>query len=450
MRGLLGDPVACNSLIDRFGSPVNVIDAAPLSRNAAELVLAGERLGVEVRVFFARKANKALSLVAAADRAGHGVDVASLAELQQALAAGVPADRVVLTAAVKSRNLLEAAVSAGVMVAADTVAELTELTSIAADVARTARVLLRIAPSPAHGLPPTRFGELPELWLRALGGGPEPGRAIVGVHAHLHGYRVDHRLFALGECLHLVDALIAAGHHPAFIDLGGGVPMSYLDDPEEWRRFWEALRSPHAAESLTWKDARLETVYPYYQEPVRSGWLDDLLKGQAPGHSGTAARELQRRGLALHLEPGRCLLDGCGLTLARVVFVKCRSDGVPLVGLEMNRTQCRSTSDDFLVDPVLVRRGTPGPAADGFLVGAYCIEDELILQRRMHFPNGVAPGDVVAFVNTAGYQMHILESASHQIPLATNVVQTGEGFVRDPIDEPGNAGPSSAQMAQSK
>ena len=130
--------------------------------------------------------------------------------------------------------------------------------------------------------------------------------------------------------------------------------------------------------------------------------------------------------------------------------MKRRSDGVPLVGLEMNRTQCRSTSDDFLVDPVLVRSGAPGPAAEGFLVGAYCIEDELILQRRMHFPNGVAPGDVVAFVNTAGYQMHILESASHQIPLATNVVRTSEGFTRDPIDEPAAAGPLSAQMAQSK
>ncbi len=147
-----------------------------------------------------------------------------------------------------------------------------------------------------------------------------------------------------------------------------------------------------------------------------------------------AGHALQRRGLRLHLEPGRSLVDGCGLTLARVAFVKRRSDGVGLVGLEMNRTQCRSTSDDFLVDPIRVRRSEPGEAFEGFLVGAYCIENELILLRRMHFPDGVAPGDVVALVNTGGYLMHILESASHQIPLARNVVRTTAGFVVDAID----------------
>ena len=72
---------------------------------------------------------------------------------------------------------------------------------------------------------------------------------------------------------------------------------------------------------------------------------------------------------------------------------------------------------------------------EGFLVGAYCIEDELILRRRMRFPNGVAPGDVIAVPNTAGYFMHILESASHQIPLAKNVVLGGTSAQLDRIDE---------------
>ena len=94
----------------------------------------------------------------------------------------------------------------------------------------------------------------------------------------------------------------------------------------------------------------------------------------------------------------------------------------------MNRTQCRSTSDDFLVDPLLLRpaatRGEPRPAPiEGYLVGAYCIERELLTWRRLRFPHGVAVGDIVVFPNTAGYLMHILESASHQIPLARNLVR---------------------------
>jgi hypothetical protein len=96
---LLADPATCAGLLERFGSPVNVIDPAPLVRNAAELVAAGAARGVEVRVRFARKANKALALVDAALAAGHGVDVASLAELAQVLQAGAPPERVILSAA---------------------------------------------------------------------------------------------------------------------------------------------------------------------------------------------------------------------------------------------------------------------------------------------------------------------------------------------------------------
>ena len=133
------------------------------------------------------------------------------------------------------------------------------------------------------------------------------------------------------------------------------------------------------------------------------------------------------------------MLDGCGLTLATVAFRKATSDGIPLVGLHMNRTQVRSTSADFMVDPRWVRpphAGDPSPPLEGFLVGAYCVEDELILRRRLRFPRGVARGDIAAFVNTGGYLMHILESASHQLPLAATVVRDGDRWVRDGIDAP--------------
>lgn len=88
----------------------------------------------------------------------------------------------------------------------------------------------------------------------------------------------------------------------------------------------------------------------------------------------------------------------------------------------MNRTQCRTTSDDYLIDPLHITDEANGEELEAFLVGAYCIEDELILRRRIRFPRGVKAGDIIGIPNTAGYFMHILESASHQIPLAKNVV----------------------------
>jgi diaminopimelate decarboxylase len=78
---------------------------------------------------------------------------------------------------------------------------------------------------------------------------------------------------------------------------------------------------------------------------------------------------------------------------------------------------------------------SPSRPIDGYLVGAYCIERELLTWRRLRFPHGVEVGDIVIFPNTAGYLMHILESASHQIPLARNVVMSADGRAEiDPID----------------
>lgn len=239
--------------------------------------------------------------------------------------------------------------------------------------------------------------------------------------------------------------------------------MRYLSEKHEWDAFWTQHREDIAAgrPTRTWRGDGLgirreegpdgpravgaPDMYPYWQELTRGPWLDRVLRGEvAPGVS--AAEALRARGLVLHCEPGRSMLDGCGMTLARVAFRKRTSDGVPLVGLEMNRTQCRSTSADFLLDPALVpvagsSGGTAEEEASGceplegaFLVGAYCIEAELILRRAFDLPHGVRVGDAIALPNTGGYLMHILESASHQIPLAANVVRTAHGPRRDDID----------------
>lgn len=422
MDDLLGDPSVIAQLLETHGSPVNVIEPSALSRNAAELVDAGREAGVDLKVFYARKANKAHALVTEARDAGHGVDVASLAELSQVLDLGMPPERVIVSAAVKSDQMLLRAVRSGVTISVDHVAELHRIADLS-DPGRPTPVAPRLAPHPDTGVPPTRFGELADVWLETLAE-PIDGVEVTGLHVHLHGYAAEDRARAIAEATRLSGALGERGHRLHFLDLGGGVPMSYLDDAAEWDSFWGAMRAPHEPESLTWRDHALGYVYPFHQSPTRGAWLRELLSLRPDG-GATCAELLRDAGLALHLEPGRSLVDGCGVTLARVAFLKTRSDGVPLVGLEMNRTQCRSTSDDFLVDPVLVRTQPAGAPCDGFLVGAYCIEDEIILRRRMHFPDGVAPGDVVALINTGGYLMHILESASHQLPLARNVVWPG-------------------------
>lgn len=415
------------ALLNTFASPVNVLNAGPMTRNIDELVAAGDEAGVDVRIYFARKANKALTFVDAVKEAGHGVDVASFRELSQVIDSGVPGERIIVSAAIKTDELLDLALEHGVTVSVDNVGELERLQALTRG--RRALIAPRIAPDPAK-LPPTRFGERSAVWAQALSRHWD-AVTVRGLHAHLHGYDVKDRQTALGEALWLVDHLREAGHAPEFVDLGGGIPMSYLDDAGQWNNFQATRKAMVDGMSppFTWKAHPLSTVYPFHQSPVRGQWLAQLLASEE-------GQGLKERGLRLHLEPGRSLLDGCGIIYAEVAFVKQRSDGLPLVGLAMNRTQLRTTSDDYLIDPLHLPAGVlPGEELEAYLVGAYCIEDELIMRRRIRFPRGVAVGDIIAFPNTAGYFMHILESASHQIPLALNVADNGSGeYVLDRID----------------
>ncbi|MFC5939711.1 alanine racemase [Corynebacterium choanae] len=447
MQTLLDAPERLREAVATYGSPINIVNPAALPACAAELVAAGRRHDVAVEIFFARKANKALSFVDAARDAGHGIDVASLRELAQVLARGVDPAKIIVSAAIKPAALLRLAVEHGVTVSIDNPTEMSRLAAIATQLGRQTPIAFRIATDPAYHRP-TRFGERPATWCQLLADGLPSGLTLVGVHLHLHGYSAADRAQALGDALQVVDAATAAGHQLTFVDLGGGIPMSYLSSATQWETFQQA-RAELAAHPIadptkqwTWNNDPLSNHYPFYQQPIRGEWLTTLLTATITcgGKPSTVAAALRTRGLALHLEPGRSVLDGGGMTVAEVIHIKHRTDGVGLVVCGMNRTQCRTTSDDILLDPILVPQpdaptgGTDAPFT-GFLVGAYCIEDEVLVRRAMHFPHGVHPGDLIAIPNTAGYFMHILESASHQIPLAHTLTLTGnDELVLDDID----------------
>ncbi|UFU03643.1 alanine racemase [Ruania suaedae] len=444
MDRLLADPERCVQLLEEFGSPVNLLDFRPLERHVRRLHEVAVAQGVDLGVFVARKANKAVGLIDAARAAGAGVDVASWTELDQSLRAGMPCERIIVSAAVKDRRLLATALESGAVLSIDNRDELTDLIEEAGRSGLTARVALRLS-IVAPGVAATRFGLPAQQWMHDLDSVDTRHLNIVGLHFHLHGYAVADRVAGLREAMKTVPILRAQGHPVRFVDMGGGLPVRYLADERQWRDFWYRLGSEPSR--LTWRgdtlgmtdptaDRPSPEVYPFWQPLDAGTWLHEVLTSHLDQHR-TVAEGLAELELALHCEPGRAMLDGCGLTLARVAFRKQTSDGEPLVGLFMNRTQMRSTSRDVLLDPLWIRPDggrPPSEPGDGFLVGAYCIEEELLLRRRLRFPAGVGRDDIAVFVNTGGYLMHILESPSHQLPLAATVVADGGSWRRDAVD----------------
>ncbi len=429
--------------IRRWGSPLNVLNVEPFKRNIRSLQRVGEQRDLDLQVFFARKANKCLAFVEAAQQVDAGVDTASDVELSQVLDAGVDPKRVICTAAIKNDALLQRCIANDVVIAIDNADELRATERIAGQVHRAARVALRISGFQHDGQKlHSRFGvDIDQLKPFVQLFWPHPNTHVVrltGLHFHLDGYSADQRVSAIQQSLHGVDWLRERGHVIEFLDIGGGVPISYLESEQQWDTFWQqhelALQGEHP--EITYRNHALgrhasegtvsgkPNSYPYWQALVQDAWLEHILDADFEG--STIADAVRQRDLQLRCEPGRSILDGCGMTVARVEFRKQHPDGYWLIGLSMNRTQCRTSSDDFLVDPLLLPADTcpqdRTEPMEGYFVGAYCTESELIALRRMRFRQGVAIGDLVVFPNTAGYLMHFLESRSHQFPLAENVV----------------------------
>ena len=446
--------------IQQHGSPLNLLCTAPMDRNIGELCSAAHDRGVDLKVFFARKSNKAISFVDQTIRSKAAVDTASENELQQCLDRGVAAADLICTAAIKDDSLMRCCLRNNVCVSVDNLDETIALAELAKAMNIRGRIAIRLGGFEHHAK---------KLWTRfgfdvddetSITQVSQTNLSIEGVHFHLDGYDPTQRVSAIGQSLQWVERLRASGHPVGFLDIGGGFPINYLEHGSQWHAFWEHLRESLCGrrDPITYRNHPLgHTVadgnvhgspqsYPYYQTPVRQQWLESILDAKIDGVA--LSQRLVQLNLQLRCEPGRSLMDGCGMTVTRVEYVKTNAIGDTLVGVSMNRTQCRTSSDDFLVDPIVIAgprvdavhgvdAGEQATARQGYLVGAYCTESELIQLRRLSFPNGIRRGDLIVLPNTAGYLMHFLESRSHQLPLAKNIIvdmATGETEI-DPIDK---------------
>lgn len=433
--------------IQEEDSPINIHHLGPFVENIQSYQQVFQKYELRHGIYFARKANKCISFAKQAFNCGQGVDTASLNELRQCLEAGISAQVLLVTAAVKNKNLLELAVENHVTVVLDNRDEYLLLRQIAREKKKNIPVMVRVSGFTLNGrLLHSRFGfsligaqdlieeiHSEQGWL-----------GYTGLHFHLNGYAVDERVAAIEQCIDLIDRLRSQGISTDSLDIGGGFPVNYLEDHEEWVAFHRELKLALLDQRtpLTYQNDPLgmvktatgiqgePLVYPYSNANYKELFLDRILKSFSEIYRIPIHELIQQRNLEVRLEPGRSLVDQAGVTVAVVVFRKWDTSGELLIGLEMNRSQLRSSSADFLVDPIhipLLGESNSQAPCFGFLVGAYCLEQELILKRKIRFEKFPEVGDLVLFPNTAGYMMHFFESEAHRFNLAKNVFyQTAE------------------------
>ncbi|SEC63726.1 diaminopimelate decarboxylase [Maribacter dokdonensis] len=447
MHELFNEQSVVKGLVERYGSPINVHHLPSFNNNCELYKQVFESYGLKYRIFYARKANKSRGLVKQAFASGIGVDTASFKELEQSLALGGNSENLVLTAAIKTEPQIELAIKNGVPIILDNQDECVLTQAIANRIGLKAIVGFRISGFTVDQEKLySRFGfdvdEVVNFIASYVGDNKSFDMLdVTGLHFHLDGYSTYQRSVSLVTSIQIFSKLKEKGYSMSFIDIGGGILMNYLEDEKEWNTFNEQLKNSVLEDSndITFNNNglgfRLEdghlrgklNTYPFFNAINKESFIREVLDFMDAQSGLSVASLLVKNGVELRIEPGRSLLDQVGMTVAKVIHRKKDAKGQWLVGLEMNMSQMMSSSADFLLDPFMLYNSEveKNENVDVFFTGAYCLERDVLLKRKITFPRLPAIGEYVAFVNTAGYMMHFFETEAHLFELSSNLMFTG-------------------------
>jgi diaminopimelate decarboxylase len=377
--------LALDEVVAATGTPAYVYDLDAVAAAYRRVAAAFEPLGG--RVLYAVKANANLAVLATLARLGAGFDVVSGGELLRVLRAGGDPGATVFAGVGKTEEELAQAVATGVTVHVESADELDALQAVAAGQERPAAFAVRINPDvevDTHaniqtGHDEAKFGVpvavASELLARAARG-ELPGLRPVGVHVHVGSQLPDPDGVAAGARvgLEVLEAGRAAGLELDWLDVGGGLPVDYAG-------------------------------------------------GSAPGpelFAAALAPVVAGKRVRLAVEPGRALVARAGALVARVLYRKHRSAGRMLVV---------DTGMHHLLRPALYQaahrvrplRAAPlaGPTE---VVGPIC-ESTDVLAVDADLPD-LAPGDLVAFLDTGAYGMTMASNYNGQ-PRPAEIVVAG-------------------------
>ena len=385
---LFCEGVAVEDIAREAGTPVYIYSHNTLSRHFR--VFDEAFSGLPHIVCFAMKANSNSAVVRTFAALGGGADVVSGGELYRALKAGVPAGKIVYAGVGKTRPEIEYALKSGIlMFNIESGEELAEIDSVAGELGVKAPIALRINPDVdagthpyiSTGLKKNKFGIAIEHALdeyRAASG--LSNVKVIGIHQHIGSQLTEVSPFvdSIRKTVELVERLKEEGHDIKYIDVGGGLGITYLDE-----------KPPHPSE---------------------------LAKALRP--------ILDCSGCTLIFEPGRVLVGNAGCLVTKVLYRKSTEvKNFVIVDAGMNDLVRPTLYQAYHeVKPVTAKEGEEYVAD---VVGPICeTGDFLAKDRRIIKPER---GDLLAVMSAGAYGF-TMSSNYNSRPRAAEVMVSGDKF----------------------
>lgn len=358
-------------LAERYGTPLYITDENKIRANFRNYKTAFKT--VDNDIYFAVKANGNLAILRILASEGAGADVFSGGELQLVKLAGIPLDKVLFNGNSKSEEELRTAVESQVKVSVDSLDELQTLSALADEMGKEAEIAIRVNPdvSPqvnpkiATGLRESKFGiPYSEILSTYEEAAKLPNIAIKGIHCHIGSQILDVSVFreATEKMMNLVEGLHERGIELEFVDLGGGLGISYQKEKE---------RAPTPQDLA-------EAILPTFDAKMKS--LGVTLK--------------------LILEPGRSIVGPASILVSKVNAVKKDSKHFVAIDAGFNLLIRPVMYDAY--HEVVVANKLNEPASELYtVVGPICESGDIIARDRM-LPE-VKRGDLVAILDAGAY-----------------------------------------------
>src|SRR5262245_43432566 len=256
------DGVDALKLAGEHGSPLYVFSERRIVQNTRALRAAAESVHPHIKLCYASKANSNMAVLATILRAGGDIEVNSGGELFKAQKIGYRPDQIVFNGVSKTDQEIEDALRYGIMaINVDSLWELGQIERVARATGMRANVAIRLVPeivtrshiglqtgllSSKFGMSPAQVGEAFSIALRAT-----EAINLVGTPSRVGCLTADPRPLAAGFAgmwRFVVQFYRETGHRFAHINIGGGLPVNYLQDTPQSRDIAERERDMLSAQ----------------------------------------------------------------------------------------------------------------------------------------------------------------------------------------------------------
>jgi len=348
--------------------------------------------GIPHLVCYSAKANSNLALLRLFINLGGGVDVVSGGELYRALKGGADPQKIVFSGVGKRVDEIEYALKMGIlMFNVESSQELQVINEVAGRIGKKANIAIRVNPDidpKTHpyistGLKQNKFGidilRAPMAYRLAS---QLPNLKIVGIDCHIGSQliEVEPIIEALRKLKQLVGNLRKEGMEIQYLDLGGGLGITYEDE-----------EPPHPME-----------------------------------YASNIFEEIKGFGCTLILEPGRVIVGNAGILVSKVLYTKENEEKrFVIVDAGMNDLVRPSYYGSYHQILPVKEETREEIVAD--VVGPVCESSDFLAKGRK-MPK-VNPGELIAVMSAGAYGFSMSTNYNSRPRVAEVIVRDDQMFV---------------------